>query len=74
MQAGGGPTRYVLKASMLKRDDGEICAVAFTQNQAGDVLSGEVMHSLGTNSNAIGRNATNVAIPVSANQRGEVLA
>ena len=39
-------------------------AVAFTQNQAGDVLTGEVMHSLGTNSNATGRNATNVAYGV----------
>jgi DNA (cytosine-5)-methyltransferase 1 len=42
--------------------------VAFTQNQAGDVLTGDVMHSVGTNSNATGRNATgrnaiNVAIP-----------
>ena len=35
-------------------------AVAFTQNQAGDVLTGEVMHNLGTNSNATGRNAANV--------------
>jgi hypothetical protein len=36
--------------------------VAFTQNQAGDVLTGDVMHSVGTNSNATGRNAINVAI------------
>ena len=35
-------------------------SVAFTQNQAGDVLTGEVMHNLGTNSNATGRNAANV--------------
>jgi DNA (cytosine-5)-methyltransferase 1 len=36
-------------------------AIAFTQNQEGDVLSGEVMQSLGTNSNATGRNAPTVA-------------
>ena len=34
--------------------------VAFTQNQVGDVLTGDVMHNLGTNSNATGRNAANV--------------
>ncbi len=37
-------------------------AIAFTQNQAGDVLSGKVMQSLGTNANATGRNAANVAV------------
>jgi DNA (cytosine-5)-methyltransferase 1 len=37
-------------------------AVAFTQNQSGDVLSGDVMQSLGTNANATGRNAANVAV------------
>jgi DNA (cytosine-5)-methyltransferase 1 len=36
-------------------------AIAFTQNQGGDVLSGDVMQSLGTNSNATGRNAPTVA-------------
>lgn len=36
-------------------------AVAFTQNQAGDVLPNDRMHSLGTNQNATGRNAANVA-------------
>jgi DNA (cytosine-5)-methyltransferase 1 len=36
-------------------------AIAFTQNQEGDVLSGDVMHSLGTNPNATGRNAATVA-------------
>jgi DNA (cytosine-5)-methyltransferase 1 len=35
-------------------------AVAFTQNQVGDVLTGEIMHSLATNQNATGRNAANV--------------
>ena len=37
-------------------------AIAFTQNQSGDVLSGEVMQSLGTNANATGRNGANVAV------------
>ncbi|MDQ2835159.1 MAG: DNA cytosine methyltransferase [Acidobacteriota bacterium] len=37
-------------------------AIAYAQNQSGDVLSGEVMQSLGTNANATGRNAANVAI------------
>jgi DNA (cytosine-5)-methyltransferase 1 len=37
-------------------------AIAFTQNQDGDVLSGEVMQSLGTNANATGRNSANVAV------------
>lgn len=36
-------------------------AIAFTQNQEGDVLSGDVMRPLGTNSNATGRNAPTVA-------------
>jgi len=37
-------------------------AIAFAQNQSGDVLSGEVMQSLGTNANATGRSAANVAV------------
>jgi DNA (cytosine-5)-methyltransferase 1 len=45
----------------LDKGKGDGVAVAFTQNQAGDVLTGEVMHSLGTNQNATGRNAANVA-------------
>jgi DNA (cytosine-5)-methyltransferase 1 len=36
-------------------------AIAFTQNQEDDVLSGDVMQTLGTNSNATGRNAPTVA-------------
>jgi DNA (cytosine-5)-methyltransferase 1 len=35
--------------------------VAFTQNQSGDVLTGDVMHALSTNSNASGRNSAKVA-------------
>jgi DNA (cytosine-5)-methyltransferase 1 len=36
-------------------------AIAFAQNQEGDVHSGDVMQSLGTNSNATGRNAPTIA-------------
>ena len=36
-------------------------AIAFAQNQEGDVLIGEVMQPLGTNSNATGRNAPTIA-------------
>jgi DNA (cytosine-5)-methyltransferase 1 len=36
-------------------------AIAFAQNQEGNVLSGDVMQSLGTNSNATGRNAPTIA-------------
>jgi len=36
-------------------------AIASAQNQEGDVLSGDVMQSLGTNSNATGRNAPTIA-------------
>ena len=44
--------------------------LAFTQNQMGDVLTGEVMHSLGTNSNATGRNAPNVMQPIVLDDQG----
>jgi DNA (cytosine-5)-methyltransferase 1 len=36
-------------------------AIAFSQSQDGDLRSGEVMHSLGTNANATSRNAPTVA-------------
>jgi len=36
-------------------------AIAFAQNQEGDVFSGDVMHSLGATGNATGRNAPTVA-------------
>ena len=36
-------------------------AVAFTQNQVGDVLTGDVCASMGTNQNATGRNTPKVA-------------
>ena len=37
-------------------------AIAFTQNQDGNVPAGDTMHSLGTSQNATGRNASNVAV------------
>jgi len=42
-------------------------AIAFAQNQEGDVLSGDVMHSLGTNANATSRNAPTVAFTLHGN-------
>lgn len=44
-------------------------AIAFTQNQVGDVLSGPIMHALATNSNATGRNAANVAVAFTASEQ-----
>ncbi len=38
-------------------------AVAFTQNQAGDVLTGSVAPAIGTNANATGRNTAKVMTP-----------
>lgn len=48
--------------------------MAFSQNQVCDVLTGDTMHTLNTNSNATGRNAPNVLRPVvfQQNQREEV--
>jgi site-specific DNA-cytosine methylase len=59
-ETGAKQQCYVAQPYTLDQAQGQ-CA-AFTQNQAGDVLTGDVMHSLGTNSNATGRNAINVAI------------
>jgi DNA (cytosine-5)-methyltransferase 1 len=42
-------------------------AIAFAQNQEGDVLSSDVMHSLGTNANATSRNAPTVAFTLHGN-------
>jgi DNA (cytosine-5)-methyltransferase 1 len=47
-------------------------AVAFTQNQMGDVLTGDAMHSLGTNQNSTGRNAPNVAIGIDPQLNADV--
>jgi len=37
-------------------------AIAFSQNQNGDILTGDIMHALTTNTNATGRNSPTVAV------------
>ena len=49
-------------------NSGNWMAVAFTQNQQGDVLSGPVMPSMGTNQNATGRNTPKVAVAFNSDQ------
>ena len=44
-------------------------AIAFTQDQGGDVLTGEVMHNIATNGNATGRNAPTIMTPQLAVRR-----
>jgi DNA (cytosine-5)-methyltransferase 1 len=55
------PTLRSMNNTSGHANGGGQVAIAFTQNQEGDVLSGDVMQSLGTNSNATGRNAPTVA-------------
>lgn len=55
------PTLRSMNNTGSRANGGGQVAIAFTQNQDGDVLSGDVMHSLGTNPNATGRNAATVA-------------
>ncbi len=56
--------------TLRKESRGHEPVIAFTQNQAGDVLTGNVMHNIGTNSNATGRNAANVAFPLDLRNAG----
>jgi DNA (cytosine-5)-methyltransferase 1 len=56
------PTLRSMNSTSGHSNGGGQIAIAFTQNQDGDVLSGDVMQSLGTNANATGRNAANVAV------------
>ena len=56
------PTLRSMNSTSGHSNGGGQVAIAFTQNQDGDVLSGDVMQSLGTNANATGRNAANVAV------------
>lgn len=56
------PTLRAMAHKASHSNAGGQVAIAFTQNQAGDVLTGEQMHSLATNGNATGRNAANVAL------------
>jgi DNA (cytosine-5)-methyltransferase 1 len=55
------PTLLGMGHDRSRANGGGQIAIAFTQNQEGDVLSGDVMQPLGTNSNATGRNAPTVA-------------
>lgn len=53
--------------TLRKETHGHEPILCFTQNQAGDVLTGTVMHSLATNGNSTGRNAPNVCYGIQAN-------
>jgi DNA (cytosine-5)-methyltransferase 1 len=55
------PTLRGMGHDASRPNGGGQVAIAFTQNQEGDVISGDVMQSLGTNANATGRNAPTVA-------------
>jgi DNA (cytosine-5)-methyltransferase 1 len=55
------PTLRSMNNTSGHANGGGQVAIAFTQNQEGDVLSSDVMQSLGTNSNATGRNAPTIA-------------
>jgi DNA (cytosine-5)-methyltransferase 1 len=61
------PTLRCMGHDRSHANGGGQVAIAFTQNQEGDVLSGDVMQSLGTNSNATGRNAPTVAFTLHGN-------
>ena len=47
--------------------------IAFTQNQAGDVLTGDVTPSMGTNANASGRNTPKIAGPLAYDRYNDSL-
>ncbi|NYF91371.1 DNA (cytosine-5-)-methyltransferase [Tunturiibacter empetritectus] len=55
------PTLRSMGPDRSHANGGGQVAIAFAQNQEGDVLSGDVMQSLGTNSNATGRNVPTIA-------------
>jgi DNA (cytosine-5)-methyltransferase 1 len=55
------PTLRSMNNTSGHANGGGQVAIAFAQNQEGDVLSSDVMQSLGTNSNATGRNAPTIA-------------
>ena len=61
------PTLRSMNGSGSHANGGGQIAVAFTQNQSGDVLAGDIMHSLGTNPNATGRNSATVAFTLHGN-------
>ena len=55
------PTLRSMGHSASHPNGGGQVAIAFSQNQDSDVLSSDVMHSLGTSPNSTGRNAPTVA-------------
>lgn len=55
------PTLRAMGHTTSHANGGGQVAIAFTQNQGGDVLTGERMHSLATNGNATGRSSANVS-------------
>jgi DNA (cytosine-5)-methyltransferase 1 len=61
------PTLRSMNNTSGHANGGGQVAIAFAQNQEGDVLSGDVMHSLGTNANATSRNAPTVAFTLHGN-------
>jgi len=54
------PTLRAMQHSDGNENAGGQLALAFTQNQVGDVLSGDVMPSMGANQNATGRNTPKI--------------
>ncbi|MGA8940320.1 MAG: DNA (cytosine-5-)-methyltransferase [Acidobacteriaceae bacterium] len=55
------PTLRGMGHNVSHANGGGQVAIAFAQNQEGDVRSGAIMHSLGTSQNGTGRNAPTVA-------------
>ncbi|HEY0163733.1 MAG TPA: DNA (cytosine-5-)-methyltransferase [Edaphobacter sp.] len=55
------PTLRSMNNTSGRANGGGQVAIAFAQSQDGDLRSGDVMHSLGTNANATSRNAPTVA-------------
>jgi DNA (cytosine-5)-methyltransferase 1 len=63
------PTLRSMNNTSGRANGGGQVAIAFAQNQEGDVLSSDVMQSLGTNSNATGRNAPTIAFTLHGSDR-----
>jgi DNA (cytosine-5)-methyltransferase 1 len=59
-KAGAGGKGWFREESPTLGGNGNTHAVAFTQNQSGDVLTGGIAPALGTNANATGRNTAKV--------------
>jgi DNA (cytosine-5)-methyltransferase 1 len=61
------PTLRSMNNTTGRANGGGQIAIAFAQSQDGDLRSGDVMHSLGTNANATSRNAPTVAFTLHGN-------